>query len=124
MNYVKTVVVLLVLAMLFVNQSWGQESAMDTTVILQTFTIKDNREVKFAAGGKTEHVDSLGLMINKTVSLDELLSNQSRVGIKSYGAGGLATSSIRGAGSAHTAVLWNGFNLQSPTHGLVDLSLI
>ncbi|MDQ3191942.1 MAG: TonB-dependent receptor [Bacteroidota bacterium] len=124
MNYVNTVVVLLILSLLFLNQSWGQKSTMDTTVNLQTYTIKDNREIKFAAGGKTEQVDTLGLLIHKTVSLDELLSNQSRVSIKSYGAGGLATSSIRGAGAAHTAVLWNGFNLQSPTHGLVDLSLI
>ncbi|HET6242977.1 MAG: TonB-dependent receptor [Bacteroidetes bacterium] len=124
MNYLKPLVVLIVFTTLVINQCSGQVPAIDSIITLQTFIIKDSREVKFSTGGKTEDVDSFGLMINKTVSLDELLSTQSRVIVKSYGAGSLASSSIRGAGAAHTAVLWNGFNLQSPSHGIVDLSLI
>lgn len=124
MNYVKPIVVFIILSILLFKQSWSQQFAIDSTITLQTFTVNDKREIKYATGGKSEEVDSIGIMVNKTVSLDELLTSQSRIHIKSYGSGSLATSSIRGAGAAHTAVLWNGFNLQSPSHGLVDLSLI
>jgi iron complex outermembrane receptor protein len=37
---------------------------------------------------------------------------------------GLSNPSIRGTGSSHTAVLWNGFNLQDLLDGGVDFSLI
>ncbi len=57
-------------------------------------------------------------------SLGNLLAQNSGVYVRSYGIGSLATSSIRGTSSSHTAVLWNGFNLQSPMNGNIDLSLI
>ncbi|HEY0029959.1 MAG TPA: TonB-dependent receptor plug domain-containing protein, partial [Bacteroidia bacterium] len=54
----------------------------------------------------------------------DILTNESQVFVKSYGLGSLATTSFRGAAASHTAVLWNGFNLQSPMNGLVDVALI
>lgn len=60
----------------------------------------------------------------KHLSLAELLSANSAVFVKSYGQGGLATASMRGTGASHTRVLWNGFSINSPMLGQVDLSLI
>ncbi len=57
-------------------------------------------------------------------NLADLLQDEHSIFIKSYGQGSLATSSMRGTGSSHTAVLWNGFNLQSSMNGTLDLSLI
>ena len=44
--------------------------------------------------------------------------------LKSYGPGQLTSLSLRGAGAGHTALIWNGFNLQNPMHGQVDFSLL
>lgn len=57
-------------------------------------------------------------------NLADVLNLNSELFIKSYGLGSLATPSFRGTGSNHTAVLWNGFNLQSPMNGTVDLALL
>jgi vitamin B12 transporter len=42
--------------------------------------------------------------------------------IKGYGNGQLATISLRGTGAAHTAVFWEGINLQSASLGQVDFA--
>ncbi|MBK9014950.1 MAG: TonB-dependent receptor plug domain-containing protein [Saprospiraceae bacterium] len=57
-------------------------------------------------------------------SVADFLQNQTGIYLKSYGSGSLATTSIRGASSSQTAVLWNGFQVQSPMLGLLDWSLL
>ena len=54
----------------------------------------------------------------------DLLSRLGGVYIHAYGGGGIATASLRGGSSSHTAVVWNGFAIQSPMLGLSDLSLL
>lgn len=46
------------------------------------------------------------------------------IAIRSYGPGVLQTLSIDGLGGQHTAVIWEGFNLQSSMNGVMDLSLL
>lgn len=65
-----------------------------------------------------EHIDQY-----LSASLGELLTLNTPIFIKSYGAGGTATPSFRGTGASHTQVYWNGINLNSPMLGQVDLSL-
>jgi len=55
--------------------------------------------------------------------LQSLLSDYANVNIRSYGYGGLSNVSMRGANSNHTAVLWNGFNLQDPMNGGTNMLL-
>ncbi|UCG27176.1 MAG: TonB-dependent receptor [Bacteroidales bacterium] len=70
-------------------------------------------------------LDSLTLAGNFTLDLGELLSFNSSVGIVNYGSTGSVSSvSIRGAGSNHTLVTWNGFPVNSLTTGGADLSLL
>lgn len=57
-------------------------------------------------------------------SLATLLTIGSPVFIKSYGQGGAATLSVRGTEARHNAVIWNGFNINSASLGLSDLSII
>lgn len=96
----------------------------DTAHHLPEFTFKSNRFEQFTTGGKTVVTDSLVKSIMGNVSLAQLLATNSQIFIKSYGVGQLATSSFRGAGAAHTAILWNGINLQSTMHGQTDFNLI
>ena len=57
-------------------------------------------------------------------SLADVLSRNSSVFVKQYSPGMLASASFRGTGAAHTALIWNGFNLQSSMNGQTDLSLV
>lgn len=84
----------------------------------------DVRVIYFQQGLKFENIDSTFLSNNLNLSAADVLSRMSSVYIKSYGGSGLATSSFRGGSANHTAILWNGFNLQSPVTGMIDLSLI
>ena len=56
--------------------------------------------------------------------VSELLARSTALIINEYGPGGLATVSLRGAGSSQTAIIWNGLNLQSPMNGGINLSQI
>ncbi|CAN5152750.1 TonB-dependent receptor plug domain-containing protein [soil metagenome] len=71
-----------------------------------------------------EKPDSLQTSRFQQGTLTDLLSGNGILFLKSYGGGNLATTTIRGASASQTSVFWNGINLQSPTNGNVDLSLI
>lgn len=98
----------------------------------QIDTIIQMNEVEFSAtsikkdgrGSLIQHFDKETLTNYQNQSLSRLLAEKSNVFIKSYGANTLATISLRGTGSNHTAVLWNGLNLQSSMNGSVDFNLV
>ena len=58
------------------------------------------------------------------LSLADILQRESAVFIKQYGPSLLATPSVRGTGAAHTALIWNGCNLQNGMNGQTDISLV
>ncbi len=72
----------------------------------------------------TWQVDSSTLSRFKTLSLAQLLQQESGIFIKNYSPGSLATSSLRGGSAQHTATLWNGFQITSPMLGQIDFSLL
>ncbi|MGQ0827809.1 MAG: TonB-dependent receptor plug domain-containing protein [Bacteroidota bacterium] len=98
--------------------------SVDSTQQLTAVEITDSKLKHFAAGTKVETVDSATLQRFSTYNLADLLSAQNRIFVKSYGLGSLSTSSSRGGNANHTAVLWNGFNLNSPMNGVLDLALV
>ncbi len=57
-------------------------------------------------------------------SIGDLLAELAPVYIKSYGSGSMSSISMRGSGSNHTSVNWNGFPINSITTGGADLSLV
>ena len=63
------------------------------------------------------------LTTKSSESLDQILRDYSGINIKTYGFNGMSNIGIRGSNSNHTAVLWNGINLQDPLNGGVNLSL-
>lgn len=98
--------------------------AQRDTITLRQVEITSPRLVVFSTGKKIDMVDSITKMQLRTATVGELISESSNIFIKSYGANGIATASIRGTEARHTAVLWNGFNINSPSLGLADCSLM
>ena len=80
--------------------------------------------LKEQAGMKQTNVDSTVLQNKVSLSLSDLLSENTSVFIKNHGRGALATASFRGTSPSHTQVSWNGIHINSPMAGMVDFSLI
>lgn len=112
--------ILSILLLFFIASSAFAQIKTDT-VDLDQITITER---KLSYGLKKTNIDSTALSENINSNLSELLSENSPVFIKSYGQGGMATSSFRGAGASHTQVIWNGVNINSPMLGQIDFSLI
>jgi vitamin B12 transporter len=100
------------------------QSQSDSAQLLDPIVVESIRQSANTIGSKTQKFDSLSLERNPGSSLAELLSGESPIFIKSYGSGGLASTSFRGGSAAHTSLLWGGVPINSPTNGQLDLSLI
>ncbi|OFY62689.1 MAG: hypothetical protein A3H98_06040 [Bacteroidetes bacterium RIFCSPLOWO2_02_FULL_36_8] len=96
----------------------------DTTITLQEVNIFSLRNRQFSAGIKTDKMDSsvIGLHVNR--SLAELMQFESNLFVKSYGPGNISVTSFRGGSAQHTAVLWDGINLNNPMTGQLDLTTV
>lgn len=79
---------------------------------------------RFMVGLKVQRIDSTLLSAYQFQTLADFLQYQSPVAFKSYGSGQLASIAFRGTSASHTAVLWNGININSPTVGQTDFSTI
>lgn len=82
------------------------------------------RPSRFAVGTSQWAVDSLALSQYRTGTVADVLAARTPAYIKNYGPGQLASISLRGTAARHTAVLWNGFNINLPTLGEADFNLL
>lgn len=119
----------IILAVLFLHvicpantHLYGQKSPDDQ--YLDTIQISSARHQLLTPGHRREQIDSALIQEMSGQNLADILTEHSDVLIKSYGLGSLATTSLRGGGASHTAIVWNGFSLNSPMNGQLDLSLI
>ena len=96
----------------------------DTLIILQEVSVTARRQLDFGTGHNTQTLDSVALHRNPDQDLGYLLSRHGGLFIKSYGPGILASTALRGGQPGQTAMIWNGFNLQSPMNGQMELSLL
>ena len=78
----------------------------------------------FMAGLKVQKIDSATLARFQFQTLADFLQFQSPIAFKSYGSGQLTSISFRGTSAMHTAVLWNGLNINSPMAGQTDFSTV
>ncbi|MES2566427.1 MAG: TonB-dependent receptor [Bacteroidota bacterium] len=114
---------MLLLCICFLNKVNAQTT--DTSGhILNEIVISANKQELLQASRKSTSIDSFTMARYQTSSLTDLLSAQSAIHVKSYGAGNIASTSIRGGNASQTAILWNGLNINSPGLGMYDLSLI
>ncbi len=87
-------------------------------------TVRGIRPERFMVGQKVQDIDSLQLARFRYSTLADFLQFQSSAAFKSYGAGQATSISFRGTSANHTAVLWNGININFPSLGQTDFSTI
>ncbi len=114
-------IVLLVLSVQCIAQSEEKITTYDSVFVLSEIEVKNSRLTTYASANVT---DSVAIQLSAGMSLAQQLAYQTSLFVRSYGLGSLATTSLRGGSSAHTAVFWNGVNLQSPMNGTLDLALL
>ena len=100
------------------------DSAAAKTVSLSGVTVRASAPERFLAGQKLQRIDSATLLRFRYGSLLDLLAFNTPLAFKSYGPGQLATVAFRGTSANHTAVLWNGININQPNLGLTDFSTL
>ena len=82
------------------------------------------RPERFAVGSRRLDIDSAALAQYRGGSVADVLQARTPLALKNYGPGQLATIALRGTSAQHTAVLWNGLNIQLPTLGQNDFNLL
>ncbi|MFD2787725.1 TonB-dependent receptor [Hymenobacter rubripertinctus] len=91
---------------------------------LPTVRVAGLRPERFAVGSRRLTLDSAALSNYRTGTLTDLLSARTALYLKNYGPGQLASITLRGTSARHTAVLWNGVNINLPSLGEADFSLL
>src|SRR6056297_3816481 len=123
----KTFKIIVVCLLIFSINGFTEEPDGDIpadTIALEEVQISAQRMNHFSTGLKISSIEKELIEEYKTQSLAELLAMHSQIFIKSYSNGGVTSPSTRGSGANHTAILWNGFNLQDPMNGMTNLSHI
>lgn len=98
----------------------GQQEPISLSVV----TVRATAPERFLAGQKLQRIDSATIKQFRFQNLSDLLSVNSSLIFKSYGPGQLSTVSFRGTSPNHTAVLWNGTNVNQPMTGQTDFSTL
>lgn len=92
------------------------------TILLKEVEVKANKLAYFTTGAKMQEINPVVINEYNSSNLSELLSQITSVSVKSYGLAGQSSISLRGLHSKHTAVLWNGLNLQNTMNGGFDMN--
>ncbi len=104
--------------------SLAQFTIDDTIKVLRNVEITDSRLQLFSEGSQVSEILPQVTGYAAASNLSQLLMKYSAVNVRSYGISGLSTASLRGSGSNHTPVFWEGINLQSSMNGSLDLTLM
>lgn len=99
-------------------------SQLSTIQMLPDVRVQAARPGRFAVGSRLTTIDSLALSQYRTGTLTDVLAARTPLFIKNYGPGQLSSITIRGTSARHTAVLWNGFNINLPSLGEADFALL
>ena len=104
--------------------AWSQVANDDSLRMLKEVRVVDTRLNQFTSGDKVSSPLSQTIGAVTHNRLSDVLMQYSAVNVRSYGPSGLSTASLRGTGSNHTAVFWEGINLQNSMNGSLDLTLV
>lgn len=113
--------ILILVGILYCNLSWAQPPK-DSIPMLQAVDITANK-LAFVNEINLQYFDAKKIENYSSQSLDNILRDYSAININTYGYGGMSNAGMRGGNSYHTAVLWNGVNLQDPLNGGFNISL-
>lgn len=82
------------------------------------------QKISEAIGSSVSQTDSIQYQLLKFRGLPQILENESFIAARAYSPGGIANFSVRGTGSQHTQVVWEGVPINDPMLGQTDLSTI
>lgn len=102
----------------------AQTTTADSAVSLSAVTVRAIAPERFLAGQKLQRIDSTTLLQFRFSTITDLLTYTTPLAFRSYGPGQLATVAFRGTSANHTAVLWNGININQPNLGQTDFSTV
>lgn len=108
----------LLLSVLCLITAFALAQEADTTM-LEAVEIYGAPVTDYAVGSRIETVGG-----GSSRNLATLLENIPSVYFKNYGNGQMSTIGMRGTSASQTAVLWHGLNINSPTLGQTDFSII
>lgn len=89
----------------------NDDSSKDIT-LLKTVTIEHVKSISFQQILPEQQIGVSNTILTNTIAQ-----------IRNYGPSQISTLSLRGLGSQHTALLWNGINATNAAHGSADVSL-
>ncbi len=98
--------------------------AQRDSVVLKVVTVYGLPEEKYLSGSRMVLLDSGLQAQQESRHLGELLAFQLPLYFRNYGNGMLSGISMRGTSPSHTAVLWNGININSFSLGQADFSIL
>ncbi len=113
----------LLLACTWSTRCFAQNGTADT-VSLDAVDVFGSRLELYGSSRQVTKADSATRYLDSHGNAADFATEQCALFIKSYGSGGSATITSRGTEARHTAVLWNGFTINSPSLGVSDLSLV
>lgn len=110
--------------LLFALSYSGQLSAQETPIWeLEEVVVSDTRIRSYAEGHKVTELKDSTIQRNGTF-LTSLLAFNSNIYFKENGLGMVSSPAFRGTNASHTAVIWNGININSQMNGQVDFNTI
>ncbi|MGB6150499.1 MAG: Plug domain-containing protein, partial [Pricia sp.] len=102
----------------------GQVSAQEKTLWeLDEVVVSDIRLKHYAEGHKLTRLTDSTIQRGGTF-LTTLLAFNANLYFKENGFGMVSSPAFRGTNASHTAVIWNGININSPLNGQVDFNTI
>lgn len=100
------------------------QEVSDSTFLLEEVKITGKRIVTNTAGLKVLKQDSMTLANHSSSNLGQLISSQTTSFVKNYGPSGISTISFRGKSAVHSALIWEGFNINPNNLGIADISIL
>lgn len=90
---------------------------------LEEVVVSDSRLADFGEGHKSEKLKDSTIQRNGPL-LTSLLAFNSNIYFKENGYGMVSSPAFRGTNASHTAVVWNGININSPLTGQLDFNTV
>ncbi|MGB7393250.1 MAG: TonB-dependent receptor [Pricia sp.] len=111
-------------AIAFLLSTIGQVSAQENPLWeLEEVVVSDTRVERYSEGHKVTRLKDSTIVRNGTF-LTSLLAFNSHMYFKENGYGMVSSPSFRGTSASHTAVVWNGININSPLNGQTDFNTV
>lgn len=99
---------------------WAQ---VGDSIVHPVVTVTEQR-IAEAIGSSVTETDTLLYALQRSRGLTQVLETESYISTRAYSPGGVANFSVRGTGSQHTQVVWEGIAINDPMLGQTDLSSI